>query len=144
MLYSFIYFYIFYCEGSALCWMTFEIGSLCVLVYVCMHNIYIYIYTHIDRHIYIYIYRCLVWKMRKMRAPGFEPGSLGLKRVLDRFVKVEKTGKRVQNSSDLLETSPGDCKENQYESFQGLVGFILFQKIILHSFLKNKTNPTSP
>ena len=27
-----------------------------------------------------------------MRAPGFEPGSLGLKRVLNRFVKVENTG----------------------------------------------------
>ena len=35
---------------------------------------------------------CLVWDMR---APGFEPGSLGLRRVLNRFVKM---GERDEGS----------------------------------------------
>ena len=38
---------------------------------------------------YIECSLCLVWEMR---APGFEPGFLGLKRVRNRFVKVESTG----------------------------------------------------
>ena len=63
-----------------------------------------------------------------MRAPGFEPGSLGLRRVLDLFVKVEGTGKDSGLFGTRSKRVPPFLVKNNKPS-QGLSGLVLFKKI---------------